>query len=171
MGSSAYKGIIRGRKVSRITFFAIVHEKTFAIQAISYIKIPSWDKKYKKTFVNASRFAKFVNFFFRGQLPLYGNYQEVVIIQWYCSYHSVLSFDVWLHWNRNTYIHTHTRIHTYIHICMHGYRHIRTYLNMQGGFVIWVCLVESSFQEKLHLILCQYSFTSTMMTQLYILHT
>ena len=29
------------------------------------------------------------------------NYQEVVIIQWYCSYHPVLSFDVWLHWNRN----------------------------------------------------------------------
>ena len=28
------------------------------------------------------------------------NYQEVVIIQWYCSYHPVLSFDVWLHWNR-----------------------------------------------------------------------
>ena len=32
------------------------------------------------------------------------NYQEVVIIQWYCSYHPVLSFDVWLHWNRNIYI-------------------------------------------------------------------
>ena len=30
------------------------------------------------------------------------NYQEVVIIQWYCSYHPVLSFDVWLHWNRNS---------------------------------------------------------------------
>ena len=29
------------------------------------------------------------------------NYQEVVIIQWYCSYHPVLSFDVWLHWNRS----------------------------------------------------------------------
>ena len=26
----------------------------------------------------------------------------VVIIQWYCSYHPVLSFDVWLHWNRIT---------------------------------------------------------------------
>ena len=34
-------GIIRGRKVSRITFFAIVHEKTLMIQAISYIKIPA----------------------------------------------------------------------------------------------------------------------------------
>ena len=32
------------------------------------------------------------------------NYQEVVIIQWYCSYHPVLSFDVWLHWNISTYI-------------------------------------------------------------------
>ena len=32
------------------------------------------------------------------------NYQEVVIIQWYCSYHPVLSFDVWLHWNRISYI-------------------------------------------------------------------
>ena len=32
------------------------------------------------------------------------NYQEVVIIQWYCSYHPVLSFDVWLHWNRITII-------------------------------------------------------------------
>ena len=31
------------------------------------------------------------------------NYQEVVIIQWYCSYHPVLSFDVWLHWNRIIY--------------------------------------------------------------------
>ena len=25
--------------------------------------------------------------------------QEVVIIQWYYSYHPALSFDVWLHWN------------------------------------------------------------------------
>ena len=32
-------GIIRGRKLSQITFFAIVREKTFVIQAISYIKI------------------------------------------------------------------------------------------------------------------------------------
>ena len=30
------------------------------------------DKKCKKTFVNASRFMKFANFFFRGQFPLYG---------------------------------------------------------------------------------------------------
>ena len=56
------------------------------------------------------------------------NYQEVVIIQWYCSYHPVLSFDVWLHWNRTHHItplvinklggghtgtHTHTRIPTH----------------------------------------------------------
>ena len=32
------------------------------------------------------------------------NYQEVVIIQWYCSYHPVLSFDVWLYWNRSLVI-------------------------------------------------------------------
>ena len=32
-------GIIHRRKVLRISFFAIVREKTFAIQAISYIKI------------------------------------------------------------------------------------------------------------------------------------
>ena len=32
-------GIIRRRKVSRIAFFAVVCKKTFAIQAISYIKI------------------------------------------------------------------------------------------------------------------------------------
>ena len=36
-------------------------------------------------------------------LGLDDNYQEVVIIQWYCSYHPVLSFDVWLHWNRKYY--------------------------------------------------------------------
>ena len=34
-------GIIRGRKVLRIAFLAVVREKTFAIQAISYIKIPA----------------------------------------------------------------------------------------------------------------------------------
>ena len=32
------------------------------------------------------------------------NYQEVVIIQWYCSYHPVLSIDVWLYWNRMSII-------------------------------------------------------------------
>ena len=32
-------GITRERKVMRITFFAIVREKTFTIQAISYTKI------------------------------------------------------------------------------------------------------------------------------------
>ena len=30
----------------------------------------------------------------------YDNYQEVVITQWYCSYHIVLCFDVWLHCDR-----------------------------------------------------------------------
>ena len=41
-------GIIRGRKVLRISFFAIAHEKTFAIQAISYIKIPAEIKSVRK---------------------------------------------------------------------------------------------------------------------------
>ena len=41
-------GIIRGRKVSRITFFAIVREKTFTIQSISYIKIPAEIKCARK---------------------------------------------------------------------------------------------------------------------------
>ena len=41
-------GIVRGRKVSRIAFFAVVHEKTFAIQAISYIKIPAEIKSARK---------------------------------------------------------------------------------------------------------------------------
>ena len=65
-------GIIRGRKVSRITFFTIVREKTFVIQAVSYIKTPAEIKKSKKTFANASRFANFANFFFRGRFPIYG---------------------------------------------------------------------------------------------------
>ena len=34
------------------------------------------------------------------KISLDDNYQEVVITQWYCSYHPVLSFDIWLHWNR-----------------------------------------------------------------------
>ena len=25
------------------------------------------------------------------------NYQDVVIMQWYCRYHPIVSFDVWLH--------------------------------------------------------------------------
>ena len=41
-------GIVRGRKVSRIAFFAVVREKTFAIQAISYIKIPAEIKSARK---------------------------------------------------------------------------------------------------------------------------
>ena len=41
-------GIIHGRKVSRIAFFAVVHKKTFAIQAISYIKIPAEIKSARK---------------------------------------------------------------------------------------------------------------------------
>ena len=65
-------GIIRGRKASRITFFTIVYEKTFTIQAILYIKILAKIKKCKKTFTNASRFTKFTNFFFRGWFPVYG---------------------------------------------------------------------------------------------------
>ena len=65
-------GIIHRIKVSRITFFTIVREKTFAIQAISHIKIPAEIKKCKKTFTNASRLVKFANFFFRGRFPIYG---------------------------------------------------------------------------------------------------
>lgn len=50
---------------------------------------------------------KFVNFspikiLHQAVLGLDDNYQEVVITQWYCSYHSVLSFDVWLHGNIKT---------------------------------------------------------------------
>ena len=42
------QGIIHRRKVSRITFFTIVREKTFAIQAVSYIKIPAEIKSARK---------------------------------------------------------------------------------------------------------------------------
>ena len=41
-------GIIRERKVSWITFFTIVREKTFVIQAVSYIKIPAEIKSARK---------------------------------------------------------------------------------------------------------------------------
>ena len=41
-------GIIHGRKVLRITFFIIVREKTFAIQAASYIKILAKIKSARK---------------------------------------------------------------------------------------------------------------------------
>ena len=41
-------GIICGRKVSRIPFFAVVREKTSAIQAISYIKILAEIKSARK---------------------------------------------------------------------------------------------------------------------------
>ena len=41
-------GIIHGRKISQITFFVIVCKKTFAIQAISYIKIPAKIKMARK---------------------------------------------------------------------------------------------------------------------------
>ena len=41
-------GIVRGRKVSRIAFFAAVREKTFAIQAILYTKIPAEIKSARK---------------------------------------------------------------------------------------------------------------------------
>ena len=41
-------GIIRRRKVSRIAFFAVVRERTFTIQAISYIKIPAEIKSARK---------------------------------------------------------------------------------------------------------------------------
>ena len=41
-------GIVRGRKVSRIAIFAVVRVKTFAIQAISYIKSPAEIKSARK---------------------------------------------------------------------------------------------------------------------------
>ena len=41
-------GIIRRRKVLQIAFFAVVCEKTFAIQVISYIKIPAEIKSARK---------------------------------------------------------------------------------------------------------------------------
>ena len=64
-------GIIHGRKVSWVTFFAVVREKTFAIQVISLYKNSSRDRNCKKTFANPSRFAKFAKLFFRGWFPLY----------------------------------------------------------------------------------------------------
>ena len=44
---------------------------------------------------------------------LYDNYQEVVITQWYCSYHVVLCFDVWLHCDRSTTYVLVLRLHVY----------------------------------------------------------
>ena len=55
-------GIIRGRKLSRITFFAIVRENTFAIQAISYIKIRAKIKsarKHSRMFPDSRNLRKF----------------------------------------------------------------------------------------------------------------
>ena len=46
-------GIIRKRQVLRIAFLAVVHEKTFTIQAISYIKILAEiesERKYLRMF-------------------------------------------------------------------------------------------------------------------------
>ena len=37
-------------------------------------KNSSQDKKYKKTFANASRLVKFANFFFHKQFPIYGKF-------------------------------------------------------------------------------------------------
>ena len=55
-------GIIRGRKVLRIAFFAVVREKTFVIQVISLYKNSSRDRKCKKTFANASDLRNSRNF-------------------------------------------------------------------------------------------------------------
>ena len=53
------------------------------------------------------------------------NYQEVVITQWYCSYHPVLSFDVWLHWNGMI---SYSYVANCIHVpCMHDSLHCYTY--------------------------------------------
>ena len=59
-------GIILRRKASQIAFFAVVREKTFAIQVISLYKNSGQDRKCKKTFANASQFTKFAKLFFRG---------------------------------------------------------------------------------------------------------
>ena len=68
-------GIIRGRKVSRIAFFAVVCKKTFAIQVISLYKNSGQDRKCKKTFANASRFAKFAKLFFGAD-----DYQLITVV-------------------------------------------------------------------------------------------
>ena len=57
------------------------------------------------------------------------NYQEVVIIQWYCSYHPVLSFDVWLHWNR--IIITNLTVYVCIHMRM-----IKESINLSNKFCL-----------------------------------
>ena len=51
------------------------------------------DKKCKKTFVNASRFAKFMKLFFRGWFPLYGKpkLQYHIIIQYIFTTHNSYS--------------------------------------------------------------------------------
>ena len=95
-------GNFRGTKFSMITSFQLFANKfSRYIQAVSPLY-------YLKTI---SRFL----FSRIGQNPrkprnfcpskissytVYDNYQEVVITQWYCSYHIVLSFDVWLHCDR-----------------------------------------------------------------------
>ena len=61
-----YNGNHPRKKSLRIAFFAVVCEKTFAIQVISLYKNSGQDRKCKKTLANASRFAKFAKLFFRG---------------------------------------------------------------------------------------------------------
>ena len=67
-----YNGNHLWKKSSWIVFFAVIREKTFAIQVISLYKNSGQDRKCKKTLANASRFAKFAKLFFRGWFPLYG---------------------------------------------------------------------------------------------------
>ena len=60
-------GIIHRRKVLQVTFFGIVHEKTFAIQAISCIKFLA-KRKHSRMLPDLRNLK---TFFFRGQFPLY----------------------------------------------------------------------------------------------------
>ena len=62
----SYNGNHPRKKSFAIAFFAVVREKTFAIQVISLYKNSSQDIKCKKTFANVSRFTKFAKLSFRG---------------------------------------------------------------------------------------------------------
>ena len=62
-------GIIHGRKVSRIAFFAIVREKTFAIQATSYIKIPA-EKKVQENIRKCFQIRKIRELFLPRTIPI-----------------------------------------------------------------------------------------------------
>ena len=77
---------IKSKEASTVQQESSVEEKFFANYLLCHssqenfcdlgkliYKNSDWDKKCKKTFANASRFAKFTNFFFCRQFPLYGS--------------------------------------------------------------------------------------------------